>query len=239
MNIGDRIGQTQWYHTIDLGKFGVTAGVYDHREYLPFYGLPSELEGWRVLDVGAGHGFFSFHFEEMGADVTAINPRDWREEDCVPSRTAEWAVENATPNDDGLLLAKRVLKSNVSYRRMSIYDITPARLGLFEMTFCGSLLCHLMNPLMALGRIRAVTTKVAIVATIVLDEPNTERRPFCLFTGLHNRSANTFWIPNHIAFQEMLIAAGFSKVNHVASFTLRSRKIPGEGGHHAVMHAYV
>jgi tRNA (mo5U34)-methyltransferase len=247
MNLQERISRFEWYHTIDLGKFGLTEGVYDHREYLPFYGIPDDLRGKRVLDVGAGNGFFSFYFEELGAEVTAINPRDWMDEDQVPSRQHDWQAENEKPHDaengkprdNGFLLAKRALKSNVSYRRMNIYDITPRRLKTFDITFCGSLLCHLMNPLKALERIRAVTTERAIVATIVFKHSGNERMPLCLFSSLHNKSANTFWIPNDLALKEMLLAAGFSKVKHVSSFALESQTPPGEGGIHSVMHAYV
>ena len=36
-------------------------------EKLPFFGLPEEMHGLRVLDVGHAEGFFSFEAERRGA----------------------------------------------------------------------------------------------------------------------------------------------------------------------------
>ncbi len=36
------------------------------KEKLPYYGLPKDLSGMRVLDIGCAEGFFSFEAERRG-----------------------------------------------------------------------------------------------------------------------------------------------------------------------------
>jgi 2-polyprenyl-3-methyl-5-hydroxy-6-metoxy-1,4-benzoquinol methylase len=75
------VDQTHWYHTIDLGNGVQTRGTFDLRPHLDKYGIPRDLTGKRVLDIGRASGFFSFEFERRGADVTATDvPTPWDKE---------------------------------------------------------------------------------------------------------------------------------------------------------------
>ena len=76
-----------WYHTIELPHGVVTSGYFDHRPLVPLYGIPEDLHGKRVLDVGTADGFWAFEFERRGSRVTAVDiettadvdlPRDLR-----------------------------------------------------------------------------------------------------------------------------------------------------------------
>jgi 2-polyprenyl-3-methyl-5-hydroxy-6-metoxy-1,4-benzoquinol methylase len=69
----DEVTTYYWYHTIDLGHGLVTPGDYDFRPALPEFHIPADLTGKKVLDVGAGTGFFTFEFEKRGASVTAVD----------------------------------------------------------------------------------------------------------------------------------------------------------------------
>ena len=64
-----------WFQKIDLGDGLTTPGWSDPMtEKLPFYGLPDDMTGMRVLDIGCCEGFFSFEAERRGAaDVVAID----------------------------------------------------------------------------------------------------------------------------------------------------------------------
>ena len=63
-----------WFHTIDLGGGLVTDGRDESPRKLGWIGLPSDLRGRSVLDVGAWDGFFSFECERRGADrVVALD----------------------------------------------------------------------------------------------------------------------------------------------------------------------
>ena len=57
-----------WFHSIELPGGIVTPGWSNpNTEKLPFFGLPEEMHGLRVLDVGHAEGFFSFEAERRGA----------------------------------------------------------------------------------------------------------------------------------------------------------------------------
>ena len=53
-----------WFQKIELAPGMVTPGWSDPRtEKLPLFGLPEDLTGLRVLDIGCAEGFFSFEAE--------------------------------------------------------------------------------------------------------------------------------------------------------------------------------
>ncbi len=58
------IGSTGWSFPVDI----VTPGWSDPRvDKLPHFGLPADMTGMRVLDIGNAEGFFSFEAERRGA----------------------------------------------------------------------------------------------------------------------------------------------------------------------------
>ena len=64
-----------WFHQIDLGDGVVTPGWSDPaRDKLPYFRLPDDMTGLRVLDVGCAEGYFSFEAERRGAsEVVALD----------------------------------------------------------------------------------------------------------------------------------------------------------------------
>lgn len=63
------IEKQPWYHSIQLPDGSVTEGAFDHRQLVPFYGIPTDLQGMRVLDVATADGFWAFEFKRRGGDV--------------------------------------------------------------------------------------------------------------------------------------------------------------------------
>ena len=60
-----------WFHRIELTPNLITPGWSDPRkEKLPYFGLPDDMHGMRVLDIGCSEGFFSFEAERRGAAET-------------------------------------------------------------------------------------------------------------------------------------------------------------------------
>ena len=55
----------------------VTPGQHDLTPMLPHYGLPDDMAGLSVLDIGPAHGFFAFEFERRGAVVTTAELPSW------------------------------------------------------------------------------------------------------------------------------------------------------------------
>src|SRR5690349_21745214 len=86
-----RAAEFEWYHTIDLGHGIKTPGQYDLAPLLRHYGLPASLDGMSVLDVGPGHGFFAFEFEQRGASkVATAELPTWSDHDASPVLQAEF-----------------------------------------------------------------------------------------------------------------------------------------------------
>ena len=73
-----RVDELEWFHSIDLGGGVVTPGRDRSEQKLARLGLPQDLSGQRVLDVGAYDGFFSFAAECRGAEhVLAVDTLAW------------------------------------------------------------------------------------------------------------------------------------------------------------------
>lgn len=232
--IKQRVESLSWYHTIDLGNGISTPGYYDHRPYLKYYGFPDNLIGKTVLDIGAASGFFSFEFERRGARVTATDLPSWMMHDFGPCY-----VPDMTPQDSvrylrqPFELAHELLKSHVQKREMTIYDITPATLGKFDLVFCGSLLLHLTDPIRALRNIQSVTRGSAIIATVICQNSNSE--PMAQFAGHHR--GDVWWLPNRAGLEAMVQSVGFAGWKWVSEFQLNLRD-GSPGPYHGVIHAW-
>jgi 2-polyprenyl-3-methyl-5-hydroxy-6-metoxy-1,4-benzoquinol methylase len=61
-----------WYHKVQLGGF-VTPGIFDMSKYFEVHMKHiGDINGKRILDVGAADGVFSVEFAKRGASVDAI-----------------------------------------------------------------------------------------------------------------------------------------------------------------------
>jgi tRNA (mo5U34)-methyltransferase len=244
-----------WYHTIDLPSPGggrrLTPGEYDHRPYLPRYGFPERLDGETVLDVGSADGFFSFEFERRGAgSVTAVDVPAYPD---VPWHEVERFGKGVTRGVTRFDAAKELLGSSVVHRHGSVYDLTPDEFGTYDFVFCGSLLLHLTDPLLALQGLRRVAHDRVIIATAYYHEPLLGLYEKILGTGMrlrkkrtgvkfaalvHTEMDDTYWLPTKAALVEMVERSGFRDVRIHSTFDL-NRRDGRRGWPHAVIHAYV
>jgi tRNA (mo5U34)-methyltransferase len=221
-----RAGAFAWYHTVDLGDGVTTPGQYDHRNVLHHYGLPSDLTGKTVLDVGPAHGFFAFESESRGAArvVTAELPA-WSAHDASPSLKARFASEGVDErNEDylrgALAFAIAARDSQVEQVFCHVNDLDPDIHGTFDLVFCGSVLLHVSDPLRALYAVRTVTDGTAILATTIDPSRVGRRTPRARFFG--RNEGQTFWAPNMACLESWARAAGFTSATRVSEFRLRS-----------------
>ena len=140
-----------WWHSFELPDGTLIEGANElegQRRRIGQFPIPADLTGKRVLDIGAWDGWFSFEMERRGAEVMAIdnwdNPR-FREMHAI-------------------------LRSRVEYRQFDMYDLTPERIGRFDIVLFMGVLYHLKHPLLALERVCALTTDMAAVDSFVLRE---------------------------------------------------------------------
>jgi tRNA (mo5U34)-methyltransferase len=184
--------------------------------------------------VGTWDGFWAFELEKRGAaEVVAIDLDDERDLDWPPRRN------KANPDlvrGSGFRLAKEMLGSKVERVVKSVYHATPEELGTFDLVFCGSVLLHLRDQLLALQRIADLTAPGGVFVSAEEYEPVTDLVPFPIARFRGNRDAAVvFWVPNRRAWRDMLWHAGFDTVTEHKRFTMVSTK--GWKIRHVVHHA--
>ena len=212
-----------WYHAVELPDGTVTPGWFDLRDQLHHYGLPDRLDGRRCLDVGTWDGFWAFEMEKRGGEVVALDLDHERELDWPPRRRP---AAPAGGRGEGFRELHAQLGSRVERVELSVYEATPERLGTFDVVFCGSVLIHLRDQLLALERIASVTGPGGMF--ISAEEHD---RSLALFPWAATRfradepSAVVFWRPNARAWRRMLWTAGFDRVERFSRFTLRGEHV--------------
>ena len=137
------------YHTIELPDGSTLPGLQstEHLRWrLGLFGLPDDLRGKRVLDIGAWDGWFSFECERRGAEVVAV--------DCVALNT--------------FLEARELLNSRVGYVTLDVGELSAAKLGRFDIVLFFGVLYHLRHPLLGLEKAVELCTDLALIESFVI-----------------------------------------------------------------------
>ena len=193
------IANVNWYHRIDLGDGIVTPGVDDSPNRMAPLELPSDLSGKSVLDIGAWDGVFTFEAERRGASrVLATDSYCWSGEG--------WGTK------EGFLTASRILGSRADDLEIDVMELSPDRVGTFDLVLFVGVLYHLRHPLLALERVASVTGDQLIFDshTAKVEDPD----PVMLFypgTELNNDPTN-WWGANPPAVEAMLHDVGFRRI---------------------------
>jgi tRNA (mo5U34)-methyltransferase len=233
VDVAERARELGWYHTLELPGGVVTEGIFDLRPQVHHYGLPERLDGKRCLDVGTWDGFWSFEMERRGAEeVVALDLDNERDLDWPANRRPTTFPEE--PRGKGFRLAKEALDSSVERKVLSIYDALPEDIGTFDLIFCGSVIIHLRDPVLALERIANLCRGTFISAEGY--DRLSELLPFPVARyRAHREAAVVFWEPSAKTWGAMLDTAGFTKIEPYSRFKLKARE--GWTVHHVVHHA--
>jgi tRNA (mo5U34)-methyltransferase len=219
-----KVASREWFHTIDLGHGVVTPGCDNSSAKLGYLNLPERLDGLAVLDIGAYDGYYSFACERRGARrVVAADHFCW----CYGGMATK----------DGFDIAKAALRSKVEDVFIPVEEISPERVGTFDLVLFLGVLYHSQDPMRYLRIVRSVCRGQLVLETEVdaLDYP----RPAAVFYpgSTLNNDASNFWGPNPAAVEAMLKEVGFSRVERVCTFNMVHR--PGRAFHRIVYHAFV
>ena len=221
----DAIRGITWYHKIDLGHGVVTPGTDESQARLAMIGLPDDLRGKTVLDVGAWDGAFSFAAEQRGASrVMAVDSFCWHGEG--------WGTK------DGFDCARRILNSKVEDREVEVLDLSPETVGVFDIVLFLGVLYHMKHPLAAIERAASVCRERLILWTQI-DMAHVDYPAAAFYPGTElNGDPTNWWGPNPAAVQGMLKVAGFSRVDH--TYTWLAPVKPGEPAArgNAIFHAW-
>ncbi len=228
-----RAKELTWYHSLELAPGYVTPGMFDLRDKVDKYGLPDDMTGMRALDVGTWDGFWAFEMEKRGAEVTALD-LDWEKDlDWPAFRRPETFPDK--PRGSGFAIAKEVFGSKVDRVNCSVYNAYPEDLGTFDIVFCGSVLIHLRDPILAMERI-ANLTKGTFISVEGYDRLlSYVPIPLARYRA-HRDAAVVFWDPNIKTWYGMLETSGFRKVEQKGKFRLKARE--GWYVHHVVHNAH-
>jgi tRNA (mo5U34)-methyltransferase len=195
----DEVERLPWYHVMELPGGVVTPGIDDPRDRLPLLGIPDDLSGLSVLDVGAWDGFFSFECERRGAArVVAADWFAWR--------------EAARGSKESFELARTALGSSVEAVEIRVEELAPERVGTFDLVLFAGVLYHVRDPLLALDAVASVTNGRLILETHI--DLALRRRPVAAFYPARELEGDhtNWWGPNPAAVEGMLHAAGFTDV---------------------------
>src|SRR5579884_722520 len=205
-----------WYHSIELPDGTVIPGLHsaDHlRARLARFRLPEDLRGKRVLDIGAWDGWFSFEMERRGASVVAVD-----------------VIER-----DTFRRARELLGSKVEFVVADVFQLSPERMGRFDIVLFLGVLYHVKHPLLALEKVCALSTDIACIESFVTDDGDVSAPPGMEFyetDDLVGRLDN--WVgPNTSCLMAFCRSAGFAQVEftgiiHQHAHVLCRRHWPAE-----------
>lgn len=204
----------EFHSPFDFGEGATTKSRRVQRRFrrrLRLMHIPADLSGMTVLDIGAWDGYFSFEFERRGAKrVLAID------------------VWDNDPQLQTFLLAREILNSKVEYLRMDAHDLSPDKVGVFDLVFCAGLLYHLRHPLLALEKMRNVTANRLILETSSLIPAVHERTPMITFFPGDAPAEKFAWhlggFPTRTWLAFGLQAAGFARHHFVYTPSFRYLK---------------
>jgi tRNA (mo5U34)-methyltransferase len=211
-DLKSEVAKINWWHRIDLGNGIITPGIDRTPERLKTLHMSDDLHGKTVLDIGAWDGFFSFEAERRGASrVLAIDSFCW-------DGGEGWGTKA------GFNFARQALHSRVEDMEIDVMELSPERVGVFDLVLFLGVLYHMRHPLMALERVFSVTGRQLILETHV--SMIWYKHPAMIFfpgSELYNDDTN-WWGPNPRALEAMLKTVGFREVKTVFKTTLGLRK---------------
>jgi tRNA (mo5U34)-methyltransferase len=199
----ERVRQTPWFHSIDLGNGVVTPGgkppAVHQKEYAAIFD-PVHVRARSVIDIGAWNGVYSFEAKRRGAArVLATDHFAWRD----PVLRGREAFE----------LARSVLDIDLEVGELDLPALTPDRVGTFDVVLFLGVFYHLVDPIAALQQIAALAREVLIVETHT-DALETRRPAMIMYPGSElDGDASNWWGPNPACMVALLKQCGFTKVD--------------------------
>jgi tRNA (mo5U34)-methyltransferase len=220
------VAGARWYHAMELPGGVVTPGDYDLPDTAARIPFPRSLTGKRCLDVGTRDGFWAFEMERGGArEVVAIDLDDPEQLDFPEPRPRLGAAtrEALERRESAFHIAHRALGSNVERRDLSVYELTPERVGRFDFAFIGTLLLHLRDPVDALAAIRRVLEPDGrLMSNDAVSLPLTLLRPRTPSAEIVMQSPRPYWwVPNASGRRRLVRAAGYEIERHGGPYLMR------------------
>jgi len=221
-----------WYHRIELPHGIVTRSQHSPRTLLQVMGVLEHVPGRSVLDVGTWDGGFAFECERVGAarvvGLDVDNPLEldlgrgyaycyWVKRYLEAKRQGEetqWRFLNKQAF--GFRFAHACLESRVERVHDTVYNLSPARVGRFDITlFCG-ILYHLRSPLRALDALFSVTDDRTFIETEVSLDEDLGPNGCAFYEKAYKGDVTNWFVPTPRCVVDLLLSAGYRRVQFIA-----------------------
>src|SRR5207248_8599270 len=118
---------------------------------------------------------------------------------------------------------RKRLDSHVELVNLPIYELGPDNVGTFDFVHAGDILLHVRDPILALQRIRSVTTGELLLADMF--DPDLDRLgPGMSLTRYRGGWEDvTWWAPALSTLTQMVADTGFDDVSIVTTYRLADR----------------
>lgn len=227
-----------WYHSFQYSKFK-SQGTFDYSEKIKELNLPN-LENKSILDVGCSDGYFSYHFKKnMNAKrVLGIDFNKYDGEvnfEVLNKFKKEQSNKHKNHNDFKSLkdsyselglsdankfqLIKKVYDVDIEFKSGSIYNLS--EFENFDVTFCGSLLEHLRDPITAIEQLYFKTNEFCIIdVSNPFNRLNLLRMPLIKYSG----ASGHFYRISETAAKLIMEKIGFKNVRIISRYKIKNLK---------------
>lgn len=144
------VEQQPWHHDFEIVPGVRTHGAYDPSGLWSDLGLPEDLTGRTVADVGASNGYFSFMARKRGARVVAF---DFRHKDNSCFALAQ--------HINGM--------GDIDHHQINVLDLSAERFGQFDFVLALGLLYHVADPYRAVTNLAGMTRHRLLVESYCID----------------------------------------------------------------------
>lgn len=213
-----KIDSTKWFHTMDLPYmlsvdddapargYIKTPGIVNHCNWklaTERFGIPEDLTGKDIIDIGAYDGYFSFVAANRNAhSVLAIDPL----QDCsnIEHKASAFRIARTA-----LELDEKVAFLHTDLEGRS-HDV-----DMYDISFYFGVLYHVTNPLQELKHLHAITREYALIETAICTVPLSSKRPLWEFKPGHNGDNTNMWYPSIAGLRSACYSAGFTSFKEV------------------------
>lgn len=182
-----------WYHSYEFNRDieGIVC-EYDLDPYLDKFLLPDDMEGKTFLDIGTASGFFSFQMERRGAEVVSFDLGLDDQPDQIPHPNAPDRSKENRIFIEKLHKSYWYAHQYFNSKARVVYGTVmgmPKWLGEFDVTFMGSILQHLRDPLGAIIEADRHTKHTLVICEACVKSND----PILLFQGKAYNSNPQWW----------------------------------------------
>ena len=146
-----------WYHYFKIGNTQTTntRTTMNYQMWVSQI-IPTDLNGMKILDIGANDGFYSFLCESRGAKrVLAIDKNQPELTDTYLKGENVCQYDTILKNkrqEERFQVLKKILNSKVDYKVMNVYDLDSIN-ETFDTALFFGVYYHLENPVLAFQKI--------------------------------------------------------------------------------------